>query len=130
MVFVTINTDEEDHTRIMEFFVLEESELPSLRIIKLEEDMSNFKPESTELSEIISQHYSFCNWIEDSSHTWERGIPEDWDKEPFKVLVGKNFEEVAMNIENDVLVEFHDWSGHSKELITLLPGLNLGEVCC
>ena len=54
MVFVTINTDEEDHTRIMEFFVLEESELPSLRIIKLEEDMSNFKPESTELSEIIS----------------------------------------------------------------------------
>merc|ERR1712198_341435 len=32
--------DEEDHKRIMEFFGMEESELPSMRIIKLEEDMS------------------------------------------------------------------------------------------
>ena len=38
MLFVTINTDEEDHKRIMEFFGMEESELPSMRIIKLEED--------------------------------------------------------------------------------------------
>ena len=51
MLFVTINTDEEDHKRIMEFFGMEEAELPSMRIIKLEEDMSKFKPDSTELSD-------------------------------------------------------------------------------
>ena len=96
MLFVTINTDEEDHKRIMEFFGMEESELPSMRIIKLEEDMSKFKPTSTELSD--SNIRAFVKSYlagELKPHLMSEEIPEDWDKEPVKVLVAKNFEEVS-----------------------------------
>ena len=95
MLFVTINTDEEDHKRIMEFFGMEESELPSMRIIKLEEDMSKFKPASTELSDSNIRAFvkSYLGG-ELKPHLMSEEIPEDWDKEGVKVLVAKNFEEV------------------------------------
>merc|ERR1712241_253864 len=108
MLFVTINTDEEDHKRIMEFFGMEESELPSMRIIRLEEDMSKYRPESTELSDANMR--SFIKQYMDGSlkpHLMSQEIPEDWDKEPVKVLVGKNFEDVALDTNKDVLVEFY-----------------------
>merc|ERR1711902_350677 len=45
MLFVTINTDEEDHKRILEFFGIVDSELPTFRAIRLGEEMAKFKPE-------------------------------------------------------------------------------------
>ena len=51
MRFITVNIDEEEHKRIVDFFGIEISELPSMRILKRDDDMKKFKPESTELNE-------------------------------------------------------------------------------
>merc|ERR1719394_1846057 len=87
MLFVTIDTDEEDHKRIMEFFGMEESELPSMRIIHLEEDMAKYRPDSTELSDAnIRAFVKAYLGGELKPHLMSEEIPEDWDKEPVKVL--------------------------------------------
>jgi len=119
VLFVTVDADEEDHKRILEFFGMKEDEVPGMRLIRLEEDMAKYKPESAELEEANVRKF-VSDFLDGKlkQHLLSEEIPEDWDKEPVKILVGKNFEEVALNKEKNVLVEFYaPWCGHCKQLV-------------
>ena len=123
VLFVTVDADEEDHKRILEFFGMKEDEVPGMRLIRLEEDMAKYRPESAALEEANIRKF-VGDFLDGKlkQHLLSEEVPEDWDKEPVKVLVGKNFEEVAMNKEKNVLVEFYaPWCG---KFIKILVNIN------
>lgn len=125
VLFVSINSDEEDHQRILEFFGMKKDEIPAMRLIRLEEDMAKYKPQNPELSK--DNIKSFVQDFIDGKlkqHLLSQDLPEDWDNTPVKVLVSSNFDEVAFNKDKDVLVEFYaPWCGHCKQLAPIYDQL-------
>ena len=108
VLFVTVDTDEEDHQRILEFFGMKKSDLPNMRRIHLEDDMTKYKPASADLTE--SNIQAFVQDFVDGklkAHLLSDDLPDDWDKNPVKVLVSSNFDSVAFDKTKDVLVEFY-----------------------
>ena len=83
-------------------------EVPTLRLIKLEEDMAKYKPESNDITPETVQ--DFLQRFLDGKlkqHLLGQDLPEDWDKTPVKTLVAKNFDDVVFDTNKDVLVEFY-----------------------
>jgi protein disulfide-isomerase A1 len=127
VLFVYIDVDVEDNQRVLEFFQLKPEDCPTLRLIKLEGDMTKFVPEKNDLEEDTMRSF-VQDFVEGklSAHLMSDEIPEDWDAKPVKVLVGKNFKQVAMDGGKDVLVEFYaPWCGHCKQLAPIWD--KLGE---
>lgn len=110
VLFVTIDVDDEDHERILEFFGLKKDQVPVMRFVKLEGEMTKYKPEKDDLTP--ENVRSFVQDVLDGKlkqSLLSQDLPEDWDRHAVKVLVNKNFDEVVFDKEKDVLVEFCEY---------------------
>lgn len=126
-LFVFVDSDEEENERVLEFFGLKTSDVPAVRLITLKDEMTKFKPESSEITSAVLTSFvdSFFNG-KLKPHLLTQEVPEDWDKTPVKTLVGKNFHEVAKDKKKTVLVTFiAPWCGHCKQLTPIYE--QLGE---
>lgn len=114
-LFVTVDKSED---RILEFFGLGESDLPTARVVEmLDEGMKKFA-----LSEALDEA-SLTKLVEShSAGTLEQDLkseadePETNEAGPVVVLVGKSHDRVVSKDAN-VLVEYYaPWCGHCKKL--------------
>jgi len=61
------------------------------------------------MGDLVKQLNVYLKYVSLQPHLMSEEIPEDWDKKPVKVLVGKNFVEVAMSEDKAVFVEFCEY---------------------
>jgi len=127
VLFIYVDIDNPENDRILEFFGLKKEQCPTIRLINLGEEMTKYQPETLNLLPAGIEAF-VSDYLEGKLKPFlmSEDVPEDWDKNPVKVLVGKNFHEVAMDKTKDVLVEFYaPWCGHCKQLAPIWD--ELGE---
>ena len=115
VVFLDV-ANEQNLGFLKHFLGLEEHNVPAMRLILGMQE--KYEPEIGSLTEDKITKYieDILGGKEQVGWTKSEKLPEDWDKEPVKVLVGKNFHDVV-NSKKNVFVEFYaPWCGHCKAL--------------
>lgn len=117
VIFITVDVTAEKVNHVLKYFSISEDDVPTIRLINTEDVVTYAMDGSTINKDTLR---TFCQGVFDGTvkpYLKSQEIPEDWDKNPVKVLVGKNFNEVAFDESKNVFVEFYaPWCGHCQQL--------------
>ncbi|XP_062999571.1 protein disulfide-isomerase A2 [Elgaria multicarinata webbii] len=102
---------------VLHYFGLQGQDAPAIRFINIESNTKyRLAPEGLSAASLST----FCWDVLEGKvqpHLMSEELPADWDKRPVKVLVGKNFEQVALDETKNVFVKFYaPWCPHSKAM--------------
>lgn len=125
ILFISIDVSQ-SFPNVLNYFGVSEDDAPTARIINMETGKKFNIATKKYTLESMSQ---LCQEVVDGTaqaYLKSEEVPEDWNKGPVTVLVGKNFESVALDPTKNVFVEFYaPWCGHCKELAPIWE--QLGE---
>ncbi|CAF93956.1 unnamed protein product [Tetraodon nigroviridis] len=120
ILFVWVNVDESRNGRLMEYFRVRDFDAPLIRVVNLTSHVTYQLPSDTLDAETIK---TFCeSYLEGKAKPkmQSEAIPEGWDTQLVKELVGMNLEEVVFNPNKTVFVMFYlPYSPASRALFPL-----------
>lgn len=120
ILFVLVDVDEPRNGRLLEYFRVRAFEAPLIRVVNLTDHVTYHLPSQTLDQETISK---FCqDFLEGNAKPKMQSepIPEGWDSEPVKQLVGSTLENVAFHPNKTVFVLFYlPYSPQSRAVFQL-----------
>ncbi|KAM6942105.1 protein disulfide-isomerase [Lycodopsis pacificus] len=120
ILFVWVDVDEPRNGRLMEYFRVRDFEAPLIRLVNLTDHVTYHLPSDTLDVQTIQ---TFCqSYLQGKAKPKMQSepIPEGWDKQPVKELVGMTLEKVGFNPDKTVFVLFYlPYSAESRALFPL-----------
>uniref|UniRef100_UPI003AAA917A protein disulfide-isomerase n=1 Tax=Centroberyx gerrardi TaxID=166262 RepID=UPI003AAA917A len=120
VLFVFVNVDEPRNGRLLEYFRVREAEAPLVRLVNLTDHVTYHLPSDSLDTETIKK---FCQtYLEGKAKPKMQSepIPEGWDTQLVKQLVGVTLEKVAFNPDKTVFVMLYlPYSQRSRSLFPL-----------
>jgi len=119
ILFIVSGITEGIQSRLAEFVGVESAHLPTIKILNPSDNMKKYQFTKNVKEVTVHEIKAFIEEFKSGKiqpFLKSEEIPAD-NTAPVKVVVGKNFDELVLNPENDVLIEFYaPWCGHCKKL--------------
>jgi len=110
--------------RLADYIGVAKEHLPAFRAVRPSENNKKYLFELEHSADNLKSFVS--DFVENKLKPFFKSekLPEPDNEENVKIVVGKNFDDVVMNNDNDVLVEYYaPWCGHCKTLAPIYAKL-------